>query len=86
MPHRRLTFPLRGFGPGAQAAVDRALTGLAGVLSARADEAAFQLHIEYDDTRVAREEIHDALARAGIAHAPHGSHADSDTGRDPSAG
>lgn len=100
MPHRKLTLPLRGFGPGAQTAVDQALAGIAGVV-ARANEATFQLHIEYDDTRVTSDAIHDALARAGIGHAPHGSPSaadsppdrsgsatggDHDTGNEPSVG
>lgn len=67
-----LTLPLRGMaGPDVQAAVDRALAGVDGVLAARADVASFRLHVEYDDARVAPAAIHDALARAGIGHAAH---------------
>ena len=63
-----LTLPLRGLaGEGAQAAVDRALRGLAGVRSARAG-ADQLLHIEFDDALVSPVEIHDALARSGIVH------------------
>lgn len=73
MPNAYLVLPLRGLaGPDAQAAVDRALSGVAGVHTARAEVSAFRLHVEYDDARVSPEAIHDALARAGIGHAAHG--------------
>lgn len=68
-----LVLPLRGLaGTGAQAAVDAALADVEGVQLARADVAALRLQIEYDDARVSPRTIHDALARAGIGHAPHG--------------
>lgn len=64
----KLTLPLRGLaGEGAQAAVDRALGGLAGVRSARAGGDQL-LHIAFDDALVSPAEIHDALARAGLVH------------------
>ena len=64
-----LTFPLRGLaGEGAQAVVDRALGGLAGIRSARADATSPLLQVEYDAEQIASSEIHDALRRAGIVH------------------
>lgn len=79
MANASLTLPLRGLsGPDAQATVDRALAGLAGVRTAHADVSTFRLHIEYDDLQVSRETIHAALAAAGIAHAANDSHSHAD--------
>ena len=67
MPH--LSLPLRGLaGEGAQAVVDRALGGLAGIRHARAEATSQVLDVEYDADRVTPAEIHEALRRAGIVH------------------
>ena len=67
MPH--LSLPLRGLaGEGAQAVVDRALDGLAGITHARAAATSQVLDVEYDAERVTPAEIHEALRQAGIVH------------------
>ena len=67
MPH--LSLPLRGLaGEGAQAVVDRALSGLAGITHASAEATSPVLDIEYDAQRVTPAEIHEALRQANIVH------------------
>lgn len=66
---QRLDLPPRGLaGEGAQAVVDRAIGGLAGVLAARANAAAVILRVEYDADVVSAEAIHDALTAGGVSH------------------
>ena len=66
---------MRGLaGEGAQAIVDAALTGVTGIVSARARIAHGLLQIEYDESRVSEAEIHDALRQAGIVYVGNDSH------------
>ena len=73
MPVQTLRLPLRGLASeGAEDIVAKALAGVPGIASIRASMVNNLLEVDYDDARVSEKVIHDALERAGIAHAAHG--------------
>ena len=74
---KRIIYPLRGLaGEGAQSTVDAAFRGLRSGVTARAMIMQQLLYVDYDESRVTREDIHEALRRANIVHVAPGLPAD----------